>query len=336
MLFADQFLQHVNSLKLIQPGAKLLVAVSGGADSMALLYALYHARRDLGLRLIVAHYDHSLRASSVLDRSFVKQVAARLGLPFLTEINRRATPRKGSIEEYARDLRYDFLFRMAVKHEASAVLTAHTRDDLAETVLMRILRGTGLAGLQAILPRRTVSGCELVRPMLVFSRAEVEAYLKGLKVKFRNDPTNRSLDFERNKVRKILIPYLAKNFNPGVKDNLARLADIAALDQAYIEEQAGLFIKARLKVTASEVSIPLEALKGLHGSMRRTVLRAMVMALHGDTRPLSLAHIISIDQALFSEGSGTAFVRRPLPAGLVFINRSGRLILSRKKHLSYP
>ncbi len=330
MPFCKRFLQHIHSSRLVSPGEKLIVAVSGGADSMALLHALYHARRELGLELIVAHYDHHLRSSSVQDRLYVKATARRLGLPFVTQINRHPAPRTGSVEEFARDLRYEFLFKTAKKHNASALLTAHTSDDLAETVLMRILRGTGLSGLQAILPRRSIRGCELVRPMLIFTRKDVEEFLKARKIKFINDPSNRSLDFDRNKIRKLIIPYLERNYHPGVKDNLSRLADIAAMDQSFIEEQADLFLKRTVKITSHSVSVPLTKLKLLHCSLRRTVLRAMFISLFGNTGPVTLAHITAIDAALFDRHTDAAFGKRPLPAGSLCTSRTGRLILSRK------
>lgn len=332
MILSERFLRHVSTHSLIGPGDRLVVAVSGGADSMALLHLLCHTRRELGLQLCIAHYDHHLRPSSVRDRLFVKDAAERLNLPFETEINRRPLPKTGSLEEIARDWRYDFLIRSAVKFKADALVTAHTRDDLAETVLMRMMRGTGLHGLQAILPRRTFRGCVLVRPMLVFSRREVERFNKEQKVKFVTDPSNRSLDFERNKIRSVLIPYLEKQFNPAVKENLARLADIAAVDQSFIDGQGARFLKSSAKISANKISISLAAFKQCHCSLRRTILRSAFALIDEKARSLTMAHVAAVDAALFEDDPGQAFGRKPLPLKAVFTCKGNRLSIERKKH----
>jgi len=326
MSFSENFLQCVGANGLISSGDTLVVAVSGGADSMALLLALFQFRRDLGLKLIVAHYDHNLRSSSKKDCVFVAKAARRLGLVFVREVNDRVIPLKGSIEEFARERRYDFLFRTAVKYRADAVVTAHTRDDLAETVLMRVLRGTGLAGLKSILPKRTMKGIVLIRPMLTVSRDEVEAFLKEAGVEFITDPTNASLDFTRNKIRRQLIPYLEKEFQPGVKDNLARLADTAANDYDFIEMQAAIILKKYLKRSSGRVSLELFSFRPLHVSLRRAVLRSMYACLDKKPNSLTLTHIEQIEKGVFDAKAVNQDGRISLPGGVVFFRTGNKLV----------
>ncbi len=318
MPFKQKFLQHLKISRLINPGAKLIVAVSGGADSMALLYALIHVRRELAFELIIAHYDHHLRPSSKRDRHFVQQVADKVGCLFLTEVNRQKCPKKGSVEEFARDLRYDFLLRMAKQQGAEAVLTAHTRNDLAETVLMRLLRGTGLMGLQAILPRRFIHGIVLIRPLLPFVREELENFLKFIGIDYINDPTNLSLDFTRNKVRQLLIPLLEKEFQTGVQVNLARLAETAALDYNFIEEQALGFLRKSSRKTANAVAIKKTLFQKLHPALRKAVLRSGYTFLLQKTQPLNMAHINHIDQIIGDNQEHSVKENVSLPNGLKF------------------
>ncbi|MBF0593919.1 MAG: tRNA lysidine(34) synthetase TilS [Candidatus Omnitrophica bacterium] len=292
---------------------------------MCLLHALFRSRQELGLELIVAHYDHHLRRTSARDRLFVEQAARFLDLPFVVEVNRCKVSKTGSIEDFARKQRYDFLVRAALKHGVDAIVTAHTRDDQAETVLLRIMRGTGLSGLQAILPLRKMNGVDLVRPLLIFSRHEVERFLQEIKVSFVNDPSNRSLDFTRNKVRRVLIPFLEKEFNPGIKDNLARLADTAAHDYSFIETQVALFLKRSLKKVGSNVSFSLKKYRSLHPSIRRMVLRSAFAALYGDAKPLTLAHIESMDTVLTDSGDPKKCC---LPVGVCYDRRGERVIFS--------
>jgi tRNA(Ile)-lysidine synthase len=221
MNFTDKVRFNLSRYKLLALGDRLLVGVSGGADSVALLLSLHELRHELGFEIVVGHFNHALRRSAARDQSFVRGLAGRLGLRFVTETNRKKVPNKGSVEEFARDCRYDFLLRTAKRVGAGSIALAHTQDDLAETVLMRILRGTGLAGLRSMTFLSCRQQVAIIRPMLNISRHGVEVFLKMKKARFVHDPTNSSLDFTRNKVRLKLIPYLGKYFAPDIKERLA-------------------------------------------------------------------------------------------------------------------
>ena len=232
----------------------ILVAVSGGPDSLALLLLLARLREALGLTLHVAHLNHGLRgADAEDDAQFVKETANSLGLPATMgaeDVKSYAAGRGLSPEEAAREARYAFLTTVAAEHGAAAAALGHTADDQAETVLMHVLRGsglTGLAGMSALSYRPAAQGGErvaLLRPLLDATREETAAYCRWRGFAPRDDATNRSLEFTRNKIRLELLPFL-NSYNPRIREGLLRLSAAAAHDQDYIiGEAAQAFGKA--------------------------------------------------------------------------------------------
>ena len=315
----DKVYHNIQKHSLLSPGSRVLVAVSGGADSVALLQALNLLRHNLGISIVVAHYNHALRASAIQDQKFVEQLAEKLGLSCVTEMNRKKSPSKGSVEEFARNVRYDFLLRTARRVKADAVAVAHTQDDLAETVLMRILRGTGLSGLRSMSPKRVVAGVDFIRPLLNISRLAVEHFLKSKRSAFIQDPTNRSLEFTRNKIRLHLIPYIEKGFAPDVKDRLVALADIACVEEDFIEE-AGCAAWPRLvKIGQDKIVVKSEEFQVLHRALRRVLLRMVIAALKGVAKPWDLRHVDMMDTFVCSKSVGTL----ALPQGFVLRKTRG-------------
>jgi tRNA(Ile)-lysidine synthase len=209
----------------------VLVAVSGGADSVALLRSLQAIKSGGDGSLAVAHFNHGLRGeASDEDARFVQQLSKRLGC----HVGCPADMTTAS-EEAARDARYEFLQRTAEQIGARYLVTAHTADDQAETVLHRIVRGTGLAGLSGMpRVRRLSEAVTLIRPLLEFDRQCLREYLTSLEQSFREDATNRDVAFTRNRIRHELLPQLAKDYNPAVRDALLRLAGLAGESQEVI------------------------------------------------------------------------------------------------------
>jgi tRNA(Ile)-lysidine synthase len=228
-------------------GDRLAAAVSGGADSVALLRLLLEVRPHLGIVLSVAHVNHKLRGQeSDEDERFVKELALENGLEFHVCEAALDPARNSGIEAAARKLRYDFLRQLARQDHVSKFATAHTLDDQAETVLLRIFRGTGIRGLSGIHPRlvlddegeyKTRAVAEVVRPLLQFRRVELQDFLRERGQAWREDSSNRDLGFLRNRVRHLLLPLLRENFGASTVENLADLAEIARAEAEEKEEQ---------------------------------------------------------------------------------------------------
>jgi tRNA(Ile)-lysidine synthase len=245
----------------------VLVAVSGGADSIALLRGLAALRRPGPGRLIVAHLNHALRPESAEDERFVVELSRDLSLN--CEVGRanvaeRAAEIGDGVEAAARHARYEFLQATAERLGARYVATAHTADDQAETILHRVLRGTGLAGLAGI-PRSRPLGpaVTLLRPMLGLRRADVTAYLAELEQPFREDKTNADCRFTRNRLRHDLLPQLAEEYNPQAAEALLRLGRLAGEAHSVVSSIAESMLAATLREQSPDrLSINCRALQG--------------------------------------------------------------------------
>ena len=221
-------------------GDRVCVAVSGGADSVALLRVLLELRAELGVVLTVAHFNHRLRGEdSEADEAFVADLARHHGLEFFAgraDVREHASTSKLSVETAGRELRYAWLTRLAKERRFDSVATAHTLDDQAETVLLKFLRGAGTRGLAGIYPSLEVSdgnAVRIVRPLLCVTRQEVEAYLTSLGQSWREDESNLDHRFARNRVRHSLLPLLEREYNPNIRGVLTDAADLARAEEEY-------------------------------------------------------------------------------------------------------
>ncbi|HVX13251.1 MAG TPA: tRNA lysidine(34) synthetase TilS [Pirellulales bacterium] len=225
----------------------VMVAVSGGADSVALLRAMHAICAPGPGRIVVAHFNHAWRPEADADEAFVAELAKTLGLQCQTGRSRRTQNSAESYpatEESARHERYDFLRERAAQVGARYVATGHTADDQAETVLHRIVRGTGIAGLGGMRRARPLSeGTTLIRPLLHVRRTELAAYLQSIEQSHREDATNAERRFTRNRLRQELIPELAAEYNPHVVDALLRLSQLAHEAQQVIDAQAAILLR---------------------------------------------------------------------------------------------
>jgi tRNA(Ile)-lysidine synthase len=220
--------------EMFLPGQRVLVAVSGGPDSVCLLYALWSLRRLFRIRIEVFHFDHRLRADSASDAAYVARLAERLGLPFHLIVAEGRPPDGASVEAWARERRMVAGAYLARDVDAAGIATAHTRDDQAETVLMAALSGSGLDRLRGIDPNVG----PVVRPLLDVSREEVEAFCRALHLRPRRDPTNADTNLLRNAIRLRGIPALERATRRGVREPLARTADLVREDARELARQA--------------------------------------------------------------------------------------------------
>src|SRR5256886_3845643 len=245
---AQRVMRYIRRHKLLNPGDRVGVAVSGGADSVALLRLLLEQRDELGVVLSVVHFNHKLRGkASDRDEFFVSKLGEKFGLTVHVgrgDVARKAAQEKANLEDAARRARYEFFKKLTEGGLVDCVATAHTADDQAETVLAHILRGTGLAGLGGIHPT-TKDG--IVRPLLGTRRGDLRKYLHAKRQPWREDATNRDTAKQRARMRKKLLPLLEKEFNPKSVQHLAELANAAREDEALIEAFCETFDATTLK-----------------------------------------------------------------------------------------
>src|SRR5712664_2501266 len=238
----------LNKREMLRPGDRLGVAVSGGADSVALLLSLLDLRNKLGIVLSVVHFNHKLRGkASDADEAFVAKLAAKHGLDFHSAsvyVAKKAKDERANLEDAARRARYDYFRSLVESGTCTIIAVAHTADDQAETVLAHLLRGTGLAGLGGIPP---LAG-PVVRPLLSVRRSELRRFLRVLKQTWREDATNRDTRRMRARVRKKLLPLLEKQFQPAIVEHLATLAEFAREDEAFLDAMAGDRVRAVVQV----------------------------------------------------------------------------------------
>jgi tRNA(Ile)-lysidine synthase len=303
MNFEQRIFDFIRKNKLIAPRGQVLVGVSGGADSMALLLALGHLRHDLGVSLSAAHFNHKFRPESGQDEHFVAQWCKQLNIPLVTGRRQGGKVRHLS-EDDARRMRFEFFARTAARLHVQSVALAHTRNDLAETVLMRLMRGSGLYGLRAILPRRCLEGTVFVRPFLGVNRADVENYLKVKKMTFCTDATNLSTAYERNKVRLRLLPLLAKEYNPQIINALSDLASSAGEDYEFLSMHASKQFKKIGVISNGKVKIHLKEIKRQHPAILRLVFRQMVESLTQDPAALTFEHIHALENLAVAPSRG--------------------------------
>ncbi|HSJ05683.1 MAG TPA: tRNA lysidine(34) synthetase TilS, partial [Longimicrobiales bacterium] len=264
-----RFARHLECSALLQDVRRVVVAVSGGLDSVCLLHLLRFGRP--GVELCAAHFDHDMRPGSAADAAWVRGLCAAWRVP-LESARAHAPPRS---EAEGRDLRYAFLQDVAGRVGAGAILTAHHADDQAETLLFRMIRGTGLAGMAGIPPRRGL----LVRPLLPFSRADLHAYARHVRLGWREDPSNIDLRFARNRIRHVVLPALER-VQPGAARRISRLARHAAEAEAawrgILREAAGDVVESR---DDTGFALARDRLLAYHPHVRARVLRHLILEL---------------------------------------------------------
>lgn len=326
MPFIQKLKHSLKKHHLLQMGDKVLLAVSGGADSLALLFSLNTLKDFFGLRLHIAHLDHMLRKNSYQDLLYVKSIADKLGISFSSKrINLKKIAKKASLEEVARDARLDFLIKTAKAIKADKIALGHTKDDQSETVLMRIIRGCGLQGLSSILPIRNIRGFTFIRPLIDIERKDIEQFLKKLKIKPRLDTTNFETKFLRNKIRNELLPIL-KDYNPNIKESLARLAEISLLDYELIEKLGKSSLKnCGCRLSGKSLVLDLRKFLELPKSLQKMVLRLGIKNLIGTTRRLTYKHWEEMEHLIYNCKSGSMV---NLPRQISLSKQKGKIVLT--------
>jgi len=283
-----------NFIRLVPEGNSILAAVSGGADSIALLHLLTRFASRRRVCVIVAHLDHGLRRGSRADRRFVERIAADLGLSCVSERRPVAElARKGeSPEESARRVRRDFLLAAMKQSACAAIVTGHTLDDQAETILMRLVRGAGATALTGM---AEVGPGPFVRPLLGVERADLRAYLDRRAIDFREDPTNRDLRFDRNRLRRLVLPTLTETLNPRAARHLVKASRLLREDAVYLD---GLAERALSEISHTDrterLVLDAPALRELASPLARRVVRLALKRAGADGRRIAARHVAAL------------------------------------------
>lgn len=304
--------------EMFLPGQMILVAVSGGPDSVCLLYSLHHLRRLFKLRLEVFHLDHRLRSGSASDAAYVRQLAARLGVPFHLRLAGSAPSKGESIEAWARTERLRHAAELCRETGAERIAEGHTLDDQAETVLIALIRGGGLEALAAIEP---VLGRE-VQPLIDVTRSEVEAFCRALHLRPRRDPTNLDTRLLRNAVRLEVIPAIERAVGRDVRATLARTAGVLRRDERELRLQASAAGEALVEESPSGLDIDANGLLGEPNAIASRVVRTAIYRMGVVPTEEAITSILDL-------AAGRPGRRRDLPDGLKVVRNKEYLSLSR-------
>jgi len=316
--------QTIQKYHLLEKGDRVVVALSGGADSCALLLTLLALAGAYGLKMFVAHFNHGLRdAESNEDEVFCRDLAHKFGLVFVTEkMHHPAVPKRVSPEDYFRQERYRFLDKVAAAYGANKIALGHHLQDQAETVLLNILRGSGLDGLKGILPMRDN---KYIRPLIEVSQRDIHSFLKEAGVQYCEDSSNNSNVYLRNRIRGELIPYLKEKYNPRIEQNLVRMAEIIRRDDEFLGGYVNAILTSpHIQKKKHEVSFSTEYFKTLHVSLIYRLLKAILEGLASEGKGFSSCHVQSLVDLVMKRSSGKSI---SLPYRLTAQKEYDRLII---------
>ncbi len=332
-MLISQVRHTVLNYRMLSAGDLVLVSISGGADSVALFYVLQALTPEFGLKLHLAHLNHGFRKEAEGEAEFIRQLADREKVPYTIE--KVDTPsyqrqRKVSPQVAARELRYRFLMGLRGRLGADKIAIGHTADDQAETVLQRLLRGTGPRGLSGIPPVRP----PIIRPLLRSSRSDIESFLAERGLDFCQDGSNLVPHYQRNKIRLQLLPLLEQEYNPQVKLHLARLAELFRQEEATWDDYLAPIWSAMHRQPASHIiRLDLNLFRKVSMPVRRRIVRKALEQLLGDLTGISYRHILAI-LGLTEGEKGEKIVM--LPGGLIVQRNYGVLELRRQLVWPFP
>lgn len=311
----DKIKATINQHKLIEKGDKIIVAISGGPDSVCLLHALYILREEYEIDLYGAHLNHNFRGiEAQVDAQYVSNLCEDLNIVcFIKSLDVPGYARENSLspEEAGRILRYDFFEEVAQKVSANKIAVAHNENDQAETVLMRLLRGTGLQGLTAIHIKRG----KIIRPLLNVDRNSIEEYCEVNNLSPRIDKTNLESIYYRNKIRLELIPYLEENYNTNISSSLVKTAEILKDDFDFIEEKARQVYDGLVtNQNENRLELSINGILNLHDALKARVIRLAVEQLLGRQEVLEYKHMLKVLELI---ERGLTGKKLTLPMGLV-------------------
>jgi len=319
-MLKEKVLKTIKKFQLVPKGSKVLIALSGGPDSVTLLHVLLSLKEELQIEVFAAHLNHMLRGEeSERDERFVKELCKKWNVPLLTgKVNVKELSKGKNTEAVAREVRYKFLQEKLKEINGDLIATGHTASDLLETVLLNLVKGAGVKGLRGFLPKRD----RIVRPLFEVTREEVEAYVKEKGLPFVVDSSNLSTEYERNLLRLKVVPVL-KEINPSVETAILRTTEILRDVEEFLELSVEPFLKEFLK--EGKFCIPLTEFKKLHDALRKELITRAYRALTGES--LSYENVSSVISLLRKEG----YKEVELSKGFIAYRDQRELCIQRKE-----
>lgn len=298
MKLQDKVLKTIQKYNLIQSGDSIVIGVSGGPDSMTLLNVLINLKQKLGIsKIVVATVNHMIREEAEEETKFVENFCKSHGIEFYlkkVDVQEEAKSKKTSTELAGRNVRYDFFEEVLKKTGSNKIATAHNLNDNAETVLMNLLRGSGVSGLKGI---EKIRDGKFIRPIIECKRSEIEQYCVDNKLNPRYDKTNNENTYTRNKIRNMLIPYIEENFNPNIVDSLNRLSTIATKEDEYIHkivENSFENIMITADISKKEIILDLKKFNELDEVIKSRLILYTISEILGTSQGIEKIHIEDI------------------------------------------
>ena len=287
--------ETIKKYNLIQDGDNLVLGVSGGQDSLAMLYVLAELKNEeINFDFSVAHVNHLIREEAKQDEEFVKETCKNLGIKFFSksiDVKQIAHNKKMGVEEAGRASRYEFFDEIAKKTNANKIAIAHNSKDKAETIIMNLLRGTGISGLKGIEP---IKNEKYIRPLIECSREEIENYCKEKNLQPRIDKTNFDNTYTRNKIRNIVIPYVEREFNPNIVETLNRLSELVREEDIYINKQVEKVYSEIVQQEKPHIILDLKKFNSQETVIKSRVLLYTITKVLGNCQGISKIHIEDI------------------------------------------
>lgn len=301
-------LDTIQKYNLIQAGDKIVLGVSGGPDSISMLNILNEIKDELNFEIYVAHINHMIREEAEDDEKYVQKYCEKNNIQFLVkkvDVRQIANAEKKGTEETGRKIRYGFFEEVMQKVGANKIAIAHNKNDKIETIIMNLLRGSGISGLKGIEPIRDN---KYIRPLIECERQEIEQYCEDNRLNPRIDKTNFENDYTRNKIRNIVIPYIKKEFNPNIIETIDRLSQVATEESDYVDKQANkIYQDLLIERTQNQIVLKLKEFNEQEKVIKGRIILLATKQLMGSTQGIEKIHIEDIIK-LCSNNIGNKFL----------------------------
>jgi len=304
----SKVIDTIKKYNLIQNGDKIVLGVSGGPDSISMLHILNEIKQEFEFEIYVAHINHMIRIEAEDDEKYVQEYCEKNNIKYFikkVDVKQIANIQKIGTEEAGRNIRYEFFEEVSRKVDANKIATAHNKNDKIETIMMNLLRGSGLSGMKGIEPIRDN---KFIRPLIECERQEIEQYCEKQGLNPRIDKTNFENDYTRNKIRNLIIPYIKEEFNPNIIETMDRFSQVVTEESNYVEQQTQkIYNKLLIEKTENEIILKLKEFNEQEKVIRSRIVLLAVKEILGSTQRIEKIHIEDIIK-LCSNNVGNKFL----------------------------